>query len=123
MDVFSVIVIIFLGLSLAIFAISLFVAIIFNVKVGLKYREPLARKLLTLRLGKMLSALGVSTAEYLHAEKITTIRQQMNRCSECVNTEECDDDLSNDNIDVDRIGYCNNESSLKDMISKKRAAK
>jgi len=119
MNAFSVIVVTLLGLSLAVFAVSLFLAIVFNVRIGIKYREPLARKLHALRLSKMLSALGISTTEYLHTENIVTINEQMERCSECVNTEECDDNLSNDNIDVDGIDFCNNESSLKDMVSKK----
>jgi len=122
MDVFSVIVIILLGLALAVFAVSLFLAIVFNVRVGIKYREPLAKKLDTLRLSKMLSALGISTTEYLHTENIVTINEQMERCSECVNTEECDDNLSKDTIDVDGIDYCNNESSLKDILTKKNVA-
>jgi len=122
MDTFSIIVIILLGLALAVFAVSLFTAIIFNLKVGIKYREPLANKLNALRLSKMLSALGISTAEYLHTENIVKINEQMDRCSECVNTEECDDNLANDNIDVDGIDFCNNESSLKDMVSKKSVA-
>ncbi|HED17423.1 MAG TPA: hypothetical protein ENI64_11495 [Gammaproteobacteria bacterium] len=122
MDSFSIVVVILLGLALAVFAISLFVAIIFNVKIGLKYREPLARKLHALRLSKMLSALGISTDEYLHTENIIKINEQMERCAECGNTEECDDNLANDNMDVDRIDFCNNESTLKDMVSKKSAA-
>ena len=118
MDVFSVIVIIFLGMLVFAFSVSLFLAIIFNVKAGIKYREPLAKKLHVLRLSKMLSALGISTFEYLHTENLVTINEQMDRCSECTNTDECDDNLSND-IDINNIDFCNNESSLKDMLSKK----
>lgn len=120
MNAFSVIVIILLGLTLAVFSVALFLAIVFNVRVGIKYRESLAKKLHALRLSKMLSALGISITEYLHTESIGTIQEQMHRCSECVNTEECDDNLSNNNIDVNGIDFCNNESSLKDMVSKKR---
>jgi hypothetical protein len=120
MDVFSVIVIIFLGMLVFAFSVSLFLAIIFNVKAGIKYREPLAKKLHMLRLSKMLSALGISTFEYLHTESLVTINEQMDRCSECTNTDECDDNLSS-NIDINHIDFCNNESSLKNMLSKKRA--
>ncbi len=122
MDVFSVIIITILGLSLVVFAISLFTAIIFNLNVGIKYREPLANKLNALRLSKMLSALGISTAEYLHTENIIKINEQMERCAECGNTEECDDNLAHDNVDIDGIDFCNNESSLKDIVTKKNIA-
>lgn len=122
MDTFSVIVIIFLGILVSAFAASLFFTIIFNVKAGVKYREPLAKKLHALRLNKMLSALGISTTEYLHTQSVVTINEQMDRCSECANTEECDDNLSENTVDVNEIDFCNNESSLKDMLSKKRFA-
>ncbi len=120
MDALSVIIIVLLGILVCVFSVSLFLTIIFNVKAGIKYREPLAKKLHTLRLGKMLSALGVNTVEYLHTENIVTIHEQMDRCSECVNTEECDDNLSANNVSLDEIDFCNNESSLKDMLSKKQ---
>ena len=119
MDAFSVIVIIFLGMSVSAFSVSLFLAIIFNVKAGAKYREPLAKKLHALRLNKMLSALGISTFEYLHTESVVTINEQMDRCTECSNTGECDDNLSDNSVNINEINFCNNESSLKDMLSKK----
>lgn len=119
MDAFSLIVIIFLGMLVSAFSVSLFLAIIFNVKAGAKYREPLAKKLHALRLNKMLSALGISTFEYLHTVSVATISKQMDRCSECANTEECDDSLSDSNVDINEIDFCNNESSLKEMLSRK----
>lgn len=119
MDAFSLIVIIFLGMLVSAFSVSLFFAIIFNVKAGAKYREPLAKKLHALRLNKMLSALGISTFEYLHTVSVATISEQMDRCSECTNTEECDDSLSDSNVDINEIDFCNNESSLKEMLSRK----
>lgn len=119
MAAFSVIVIIFLGMLLSVFGVSLFLTIIFNVKAGIKYREPLAKKLHTLRLNKMLSALGINTAEYLNTESVVTINEQMDRCAECVNTEECDENLSTNNVSLNEIDFCNNEASLKDMLLKK----
>ncbi len=119
MEPVSIIIIIFLGMLVSVFSVSLFLAIIFNMKAGIKYREPLARKLHTLRLGKMLSALGVNTVEYLHTESVVTINEQMDRCAECVNTEECDDNLSTNNVSLNEIDFCNNESSLKSLLSKK----
>jgi len=120
MDALSVIIIVLLGILVCVFGVSLFLIIVFNVKAGIKYREPLAKKLHTLRLGKMLSALGVNAVEYLHTENIVTINEQMDRCAECVNTEECDDNLSANNVSLDEIDFCNNESSLKNMLSKKQ---
>lgn len=120
LNAFSVITAIFLGILVAIFAILLPLAIICNVKIGAKYRKPLAQKLQSLRLNKMLVAVGIDNDEYLHKESIVNIHGQMSRCSECTSTDDCDDTLSGDNIDITKIGFCNNESSLKDMLAKKR---
>lgn len=122
MNAFSLITVTILGILLTVFSALLLLTIIYNVKVGARYREPLAQKLQTLRLNKMLSALGIDTYEYLHKESVVTIHEQMNRCSECANTDECDDNLSSESITADEIDFCNNEASLQDMLSKKRIA-
>ena len=122
MDTFSVITAIFLALLLAVFTGLLFITIIYNVKVGARYRESLANKFQSLRLNKMLLALGIDTYEYLHKENVVTIHEQMDRCSECGTTDECDDSLANNAVDAGNIDFCNNESSLKDMLSKKQFA-
>lgn len=109
-----------LGLLLTVFAALLLIAILYNVKAGARYREPLAEKLQSLRLNKMLSALGIDTYQYLHKESVVTIHDQMKRCSECDNIEECDDTLSTENLDANNFDFCNNESSLKEMLSKQR---
>lgn len=120
MDTLSIIIIILLVTLVSVFSVSLLLTIIFNMKAGIQYREPLAKKLHTLRLGKMLSALGINTVEYLHTESIVAINEQMDRCENCVNTEECDDNLSTNNVGLNEIDFCNNESSLKNMLSKKQ---
>ncbi|MCG6887332.1 MAG: DUF6455 family protein [Proteobacteria bacterium] len=95
-------------------------AIIFNVKAGRKYRQQLAENIHHLRLNRMLTALGIDTAEYLHRERAVDIHEQMTRCGECQNIETCDDTLA-DVVDVDNIGFCNNEASLREMVKKKHA--
>ncbi len=98
------------------FIALLVLAIVFNVTAGQRYRENLAQKLDQLRLGKMLSALGIDTEVYLHSERILDIHQQMNRCSSCVNTDQCDDQLSDGAVGADEIDFCNNERSLQEML-------
>ena len=107
-----------LALTVAAFLVLLPVAIIFNMKAGMKYRQELARKLDNLRLGKMLAALGMDLDEYLATNPAVEIKNQMERCAACSNTEECDDKLATQAIDADRIGFCNNEESLRRMSSK-----
>ena len=102
-------------LLLAVFFVLLPVAIIFNFKAGIKYREKLAGQIERLRLGKMLAALGIDIDAYISMERSVDIWEQMNRCKACDNTEECDDRLSEGVIDADDISFCNNEKSLQEL--------
>ena len=104
------------------FAISLSLAIVFNVRAGARYRETLAEKLHALRLNTMLSALGINVSEYLHTVSTVTINKQIDSCAECASTEKCDDNLSNNTITINDIDFCNNESSLKNMLAKQHIA-
>ena len=102
-------------LLLAAFLVLLPVAIVFNYKAGMKYREILARQIERLRLGKMLAALGIDIDTYVSMEPTVDIREQITRCKTCDNTEECDDRLAEGIIDTDNIGFCNNEKSLQEL--------
>ena len=101
-----------LGLLLATFMVLLPVAIIFNTRTGMKYRQGLAEQLARLRLGKMLTALGIDTDSYLSSERVVDIQKQMERCNTCANTEECDTRLAEGAVDAGSIDYCSNEASL-----------
>lgn len=108
----SVVSIILLGLLLFIFTVLLPVAIVFNTRSGMKYRQALAQQLNHLRLGKMLTALGIDRDSYLSSEHVVDIHEQMERCSTCANTEKCDKQLDEATLNADTIDYCNNEASL-----------
>lgn len=116
MDIFSLIVTSLLGFFVVSVVALLFIAIIFNMKRGRKYRQALAKKIEQLRLNKMLLALGIDPNAYLHDEHIADIHKHMERCEACENTEKCDEDLSTNNINPDEISYCNNEQSLKNIV-------
>ena len=112
MDIFSLIVAILLGFFVTLLTVLLFIAIIFNMKNGRKYRQTLAKKIQQLRLNKMLTALGIDPNAYLHNEHITDIHKHMERCEACENTEECDEALSTHKLNPTEIGFCNNKQSL-----------
>ena len=112
LNIVSVISVLLLGLLMVIFTILLPVAIIFSTRSGIKYRQALAEQLDQLRLGKMLTALGIGTDRYLSRVREVDIHKQMGRCTACANTEECDTHLAEGATDADSIGYCNNEASL-----------
>ena len=92
-------------LVLAVFFVLLPVAIIFNFKAGIKYREKLAGQIERLRLGKMLAALGIDIDAYASMERTVDIWEQITRCKACDNTEECDDRLAEGVIDADNISF------------------
>ena len=104
------------GIMAAALLITLFVflpaAIVFNVKAGMAYRDRMAGRIEKLRLGKMLSALGIDIDTYISKERGTVIHTNLTRCMDCENTGKCDDQLEHGNITIDSIGFCNNEKSL-----------
>ena len=107
-----------LGLLLVVFIVWLIVAIVFNTRAGMKYRQGLADQLGRLRLGKMLTALGIKADRYLSTERAVDIREQMDRCNACTNTVECDTRLTEGSVDSGSIDYCNNEASLQKIAER-----
>lgn len=112
MNTLSVASLLLLGILITCFVILLTFAIVFNTRAGMKYRAVLAKQLDQLRLGKMLTALGINTSSYLARVRAVDIQQHMERCADCTNTQECDTQLTEENINTGSIGYCNNEASL-----------
>ena len=112
MNLVSIISALLLGLLLVTFTVLLPVAIVFNTRAGMKYRQGIAGQLQRLRLGRMLTALGIDTESYLSSERVTDIREQMQRCNRCENTVECDTRLSEGTVNSGTISYCNNEATL-----------
>jgi len=118
MNTITIIAMLLLGLVVLTFSVLLPVAIVFNVRAAEKYRKGLAEKVNRLRLGKMLAALGVNIDVYLNSERSLDIQQHIDRCAACSNTVECDDKLADKDIAPDNIGFCNNETSLREIAKK-----
>ena len=108
-------------LTLVSFVVLLAIAIVFNFRAGMKYRAALAERLDTLRLGRMLGTLGIDIDSYLARERVVDIHQQMQRCSECNNVAPCDAGLADGTLKPDNIGFCNNEQALQDLVKRKAA--
>jgi hypothetical protein len=106
-------------LTLVSFIVLLAVAIVFNFHAGMKYRTALAERLNTLRLGRMLGALGIDIDAYLARERVVDIHRQMQRCSECNNIAPCDAGLADGTLQPDNIEFCNNEQALQEMVRRK----
>ena len=121
MDIISAVIGGLLALFLLYVIIRMSYVIMRNVIVGMQFRKSLARKVESLRLNRMLAALGVDINSYLHTERVLDIEEHIDRCSSCQNTDTCDDQLANGTVQVDGIDYCNNEKSLQQIIAGKAA--
>jgi len=89
-----------------------------NLVNGRKFHHALDQEFSKLRLNKMLSALGISKTDYIYQSSVKDIQRQMKSCSDCNNTDECDEKLTTPDIDVTETEFCNNEEELKDIKQK-----
>ena len=115
MDIFSSLVGLALLTLLAFFILRLFYVIGCNLIRGRRFHQNLAAEFERLRLSRMLAALGISKARYIHQTPVVEIRQHMQNCEQCENTQECDSRLAKGEVDADHIGFCNNEETLKNL--------
>ena len=120
MDTVTIIVGGALALLLASFVLRLSYTILINLINGRKFHLSLQQEVNKLRLSSMLTALGISKTDYLYQTRVKVIHQQMKSCSECENTDECDEKLATPDIDISEIGFCNNEADLK-VIKQKQS--
>ncbi len=104
-----------LALMLAGFTLRLTYVIMKNLIDGRKFHQNLEQEFNRLRLSRMLTALGINKSSYIHQTSVSDIHQQMESCSACKNTDECDEKLAKPALDVDEIEFCNNESRLQEI--------
>lgn len=95
------------------FIFRLSYTIVVNLINGRKFHHALEQEFDKLRLSNMLSALGINKKAYIYQTSVKDIHRQMDNCSACVNTGECDSNLANQKVDVTEIDFCNNEAELK----------
>ncbi len=104
------------------FILRLSYAIMINLINGRKFHYELEQAFNRLRLSRMLSALGISQTDYIYQNSVRDIKQQMNNCSDCSNTDECDEKLADTDIDIEGIEFCNNEADLKELKQRQTQA-
>ncbi len=104
-----------LALLLTAFVLRLFYTILINLTNGKKFHHSLEQEFNKLHLSKMLTALGIDITDYIYNTNVKDIRQQMSNCSDCTNTDECDEKLSKADLDASEIEFCNNEAELKEL--------
>ncbi len=115
MDTITVIVGGALLLMVSWFMLRLSYTVAMNLINGRKFHHSLDQEFSKLRLNNMLTALGINKTAYIYQTSVKDIQQQMKSCSDCTNTDECDEKLSKPDIDITEIEFCNNEADLKEI--------
>ena len=113
MDTMTIIVGGALVLLISVFLFRLSYTIARNLINGRKFHHALEQEFDKLRLSNMLTALGINKTAYIYQTSVKDIHQQMDNCSACTNTDECDSNLAAQKMDVAEIEFCNNENELK----------
>jgi lipid A disaccharide synthetase len=121
MNTFTMIVGTALILLLAGFLLRLSYVIMMNLVNGRKFHHELEQQFSKLRLSRMLSALGINKTAYIYQTRVNDIQQQMNNCSDCNNTDQCDETLSGPELNVTDIDFCNNEAEFKEIKQQQSA--
>jgi len=113
MDITTVIVGGALLIMLMVFVFRLVYTIMTNLVNGRKFHHSLDQQFNSLRLSNMLTALGINKTDYLYQTKVKDIHRQMNSCTDCTNTDVCDEKLATKDVAITKIPFCNNEEELK----------
>ena len=101
-------------IAIAFTALALFFVLLIskNVSTGKAVREQLALRVESLRMSKMLRALGLDFNKYLYSVPIKNISDSMNNCEGCQVTDQCDDKLKQPEINPEEIEFCPNHECL-----------
>lgn len=103
------------------YAVMLVVRVRRNYLAGSGFRESLLLQVTSIRIGKMMDALGINKVLYLHQETVIDINNHISHCAECNNTAVCDEKLDSQSVSSESIDFCNNEESLVEISRKQNA--
>jgi len=109
---FSYFAFIVLGIVFLVLALFFVILISKNMKQGKVVRQRLAQRVESLRMSKMLRALGLDLTQYLYTVPITKINDSMKKCEHCPTTDICDDNLQKGHLETDEIDFCPNHECL-----------
>ncbi len=112
MEIVSYILLVIIGLAFASLSIFFILLIAKNVRQGKVVRQKLALRVESLRMSKMLSALGLDFSKYLHEVPLNKINSSMSKCENCDSLEQCDEKLQQDIIKPEEIDFCPNHECL-----------
>lgn len=112
MNILNNIILVLLAIAFAVLVIGFLMLITRNVIQGRVVRHKLAERVESLRMSKMLSALGIDFSSYLHQVPLNKINESMNKCDDCSTLDQCDDKLQQEIIEPEEIDFCPNQECL-----------
>ena len=117
MTYISIIPFILITLLILIVAVLTAFAVTRDFKVGLRFRDELARRVRYLRLDKMLTKRNINLNHYLHTESVTNIENQIRGCESCAVTRQCDQILKQNT--AANLSFCPNHDDLESIALNK----
>ncbi len=96
-------------------AVVLTVAVLSNFRVGLRFRDELARRIKFLRMDKMLTKRNIKLGHYLHTESIAKIEKQIRNCESCSEINQCDQVLKESA--APDLSFCPNDEDFKSITT------
>ncbi len=112
MSIFSYVIFTVLGLAFTLIGLFFILLIAKNVKQGKVVREQLAQRIESLRMSKMLKAMGLDFSKYLYDVPLSKINNSMNNCENCDSIKQCDEKLQQEVITPEEIDFCPNHECL-----------
>lgn len=112
MTILSFILLTLMGSAMLLLAFSFALLVKRNIQQGTLVREQLAKRVESLRMSKMLKALGLDFQGYLYRVPLSKINSSMKNCENCATTDQCDDMLQQPQIDPAQIDFCPNQACL-----------
>ena len=109
---FSYFTFIVLGIVFSILALFFILLISKNMQQGKIVRQKIAQRVESLRMSKMLKALGLDFSQYLYTVPLHKINDSMNKCEQCPTTDICDEKLQQPHIEPEQIDFCPNHECL-----------
>lgn len=96
-------------------AVVMAIAVLNNFRVGLRFRDELARRVKFLRMDKMLTKRNIKLGHYLHTESVTNIENQIRNCESCFEIKQCDQVLK-ESSPAD-LNFCPNHEDFESITT------
>lgn len=112
MNILNYIIMALMAIAFIVLSVGFVLLIMRNVKQGRVVRHKLAERVESLRMSKMLKALGVDFSSYLHQVPVNKINESMNNCDDCSTIDECDVKLQKETLKPEEIDFCPNQECL-----------